>query len=167
MSKTISVNKSVAINKKSPLTERLASELISLYAGGHGKIFSTLQYLDCYFNFYRLGDYETASTLFQIIVAEMEHTSLLINALKNIGYTKRELQNLIRSNEFYYSTERAKKQTPRAILLDQLICEMSCLKEYKRATEKIKEPKILAMLNQIIADEESHVQIINKLLAKR
>ena len=164
MPQSNSKEKIQSFNKNCHSNAGLALKIIPHYAGSHGEVFSAIQYVRYGLNFYKLGDTERANALLQIAFSELEHACALVKVLKKMGYSKRELQELVCSNDFYYYAEKNSKQTPKAMLLDLLICEMSCIREYKNTIKKIKDQPTLDVLNEIIVQEETHVQTIKDLV---
>ena len=145
---------------------RAARILTSAYATSCGELNAVLQYIYQSFLFNHADDGQTAELLKSIAIAEMMHIDLLGNALINLGtqpvYT---FQPPVPFN--FYSTKFVAYSSVFAEMLeDDIIAEKHAISDYKKMLTKLKNEKVIRLVERILEDEELHLKAFTEAHAK-
>ena len=143
-----------------------ASRLSFLYAGKHGELNATLQYVYQYFYFNEFGEWEIAKTLMGIAVAEMRHLELLGELILALGQSPVFAECLPYRCDFYSSSCVSYSTNAEKMLLDDISGEMLAVSDYERAIKDISDQRVQAILTRIKLDEELHVKALRDALSK-
>ncbi len=142
---------------------KTASVLAPTYAGVHGELTATLQYIYHYFNFVKEFDEKTAETLMGIAIAEMEHIEILGNLLVKLGVDPVYTHFPPCRTEYYSTRAVSYSKTPVKMLLDDISSEMVAINEYNSVIDKIDNEKVIQIVSRIILDEQLHVTVLKDL----
>ena len=143
-----------------------ASKLSILYAGKHGELNATLQYVYQSFFFNKFKEDEIASTLMGIAVAEMEHLEILGELILELGQSPVYAECLPYRCNFYSSSNVSYCTNAEKMLLDDIAGEMLAVSDYEKAISDIDDEKVQAILLRIKLDEELHIKVLKDALSK-
>ena len=137
--------------------DTLSAEIIyPAYAGLHGEITATLQYVYHALFFRKANDAKTAELLTGIAVTEMHHQEMLGETILNLGL--KPIYKLPSFDGGYYNTAFVSKSTTaQKMLLDDITGEMNAIREYSEMESRLKNEKVAAIIARIKMDEELHV----------
>lgn len=135
------------------------------YAGLHGEITATLQYIYHHFNFLAEGDQDTADVLMQIAVAEMEHVDILGKMILKLGVQPVYSLNPPYKYNFYNTSAVAYSNSPQKMLLDDISGELSAITQYENILKNLNNEPVEAVITRIILDEQLHVRALKELLS--
>ncbi len=139
---------------------KTASMLSPVYAGGHGELTATLQYIYHYFNFIKEFDEKTAETLMGIAIAEMEHIEILGNLLVKLGVDPVFTHFPPYKTDFYCTRAVSYSKTPVKMLLDDISAEMVAISDYRKIIQCIDNERVSEVIARIILDEELHLTVL-------
>lgn len=145
---------------------RTISMLINAYAGNKGEITSTLQY--SYQSFLVKKDYEALYKLLEkISIKEMQHMEILSQLLVNLNINPKfcryidnniNLCNNWSANSINYSTDI------RDFINYNIELESTAISEYTAIVNNTNNENIKEILNRIIQDEKTHLDIFYAIL---
>lgn len=135
------------------------------YAGLHGEITATLQYLYHRFNFLQENDTKTAETLLSISLAEMEHVELLGKTLMQLGVKPVYSLSPPYKYNFYNTSLVSYSNTPEKMLLDDVADELSAIAQYEEMLKKLDDEQVEAIISRIILDEQLHVRALKEIIS--
>ncbi len=133
------------------------------YAGVHGELTATLQYIYHYFNFEKDYDSKTAEALMGIAIAEMEHIEILGNLLVKLGVDPIFTHFPPYKTDYYSARAVSYSKTPVKMLLDDISSEMVAISEYRKIIACIDNERVSEIISRIILDEELHVTVLKDL----
>lgn len=139
---------------------KTAAIIAPAYAGAHGELTATLQYIYHHFNFLGIGDEKTASVLVGIAVAEMQHLDILGKMLYGLGADPVFTRMPPYRCDFYSSSFVNYSRTSKKMLLDDLAGEMTAIKEYRKMLRVLNNEEVAATIERIVLDEELHVKVL-------
>lgn len=145
---------------------KYASILSLLYAGKHGELNATLQYVYQYFYFNEFKEKEIAENLMGIAVAEMHHIEILGKLILALGQNPVYAECLPYRCNFYSSSSVSYSTNAEKMLLDDITGEMLAVSEYDRAVNEILDQRVQAILVRIKLDEELHIKVLREALLK-
>ena len=143
-----------------------ASIISPAYAGLHGEITATLQYLYHRFNFLQENDLKTAETLLSISLAEMEHVEILGKTLLQLGVKPVYSLSPPYKYNFYNTSFVSYSNTPEKMLLDDISDELSAINQYEEMIKRLDDEYVEAIISRIILDEQLHVRALKEIISK-
>lgn len=143
-----------------------ASVIAPAYAGLHGEITATLQYLYHRFNFLQEKDVKTADTLLAISLAEMEHVELLGKTLLQLGVKPVYSLSPPYKYNFYNTSYVSYSNTPEKMLLDDITDELSAIAQYEEMIKRLDDECVQTIISRIILDEQLHVRVLKEIISK-
>ncbi len=136
------------------------------YAGLHGEITATLQYVYHRFNFLQEQDEETAELLMRIALSEMEHVEILGNTLIKLGVKPVYSLSPPYKYNFYNTSMVSYSNTPQKMLLDDISDELSAIVMYEEIIKRLCDESVQAVISRIILDEQLHVRALKERIGK-
>ena len=136
------------------------------YAGLHGEITATLQYLYHRFNFMQEADLKTAEVLLGISLAEMEHVEILGKTLLQLGVKPVYSLSPPYKYNFYNTSCVSYSNTPEKMLLDDISDEISSITQYEDILKRLDDEYVESIISRIILDEQLHVRVLKEIISK-
>ncbi len=164
--------KPIALSLPYPSVENIeknlktASRISILYAGKHGELNATLQYVYQYFYFNEFKEKEIAQTLMGIAVSEMRHIEMLGELILALGQSPVYAECLPYRCNFYSSSSVSYSTNAEKMLMDDIAGEMLAVNDYDKAVNEILDQQVQAILLRIKLDEELHIKVLKDALSK-
>lgn len=146
--------------------KQTASIIAPAYAGLHGEITATLQYLYHRFNFLQENDKKTAEVLLSISLAEMEHVEILGKTLMQLGVKPVYSLAPPYKYNFYNTSCVSYSNTPEKMLLDDISDEISAITQYEEMLKRLDDEYVEAIISRIILDEQLHIRALKDVISK-
>lgn len=142
--------------------KRYAEILIEAYAGFGSELTAINQYI--YHEFILDKQEKELKKLFKnIAIVEMKHLDILAELIKQLGVNplfRGSMNNYWNSSFVYYGTDLCNR------LESDIDAETKAIEHYNKIIEIIKDPYIIAVLKRIIIDEQIHLELYRKTIAK-
>ena len=139
--------------------QRYANLLYDNFAGDSGELFAVMQYI---YEHIELKRFESFSKiLLSIAIEEMHHLDLIGELIKKLG----KKPYFIDKNECAWDTKNVKYHFNNLydMLLFNIESEKKAIHGYKEAIKYTQNKSIKDLLERIILDEQTHLEIFNRL----
>ena len=138
---------------------KYANLLYDSFAGDSGELTAITQYIYEHIELKRFNDF--SKIMLDIAIEEMHHLDLLGSLIKKLG----EKPYYIDSNECKWSTRNLKYhfKSIYEILTFNIESEKKAIEDYKNAIKYTQNKSIKDLLERIILDEQTHLEIFNRM----
>lgn len=140
--------------------KRYAKLLYDSYGGNAGELNAITQYI---YEHIEVNQYEEFSKiLLSIAIEEMHHLDLLGDLIKKLG----KKPCYVSTNEHFWNAKNVKYyfNNIHDMLMFNIKSEEKAIFEYKKAIKYTDNKSIKDLLERIILDEQTHIEIFNKLM---
>lgn len=138
---------------------KYANLLYDSFAGRDGELTTVAQYT---YEHIELKKYENFSKiLFSIAIEEMNHLNMIGDLIKKLG----KKAYFINEEQCFWSTENVKYHFNNIydMLTYNIECEKKAIIKYKECIKIIQNKSVQELLERIILDEKTHLEIFNRL----
>ncbi len=139
--------------------QRYANLLYDNFAGSAGELTAVIQYI---YEHIELKRYESFSKILRsIAIEEMYHLELLGELIRKLG----KKAYFIDKNQCYWNTENIKYHFNNIydMLMFNITLEKESIEGYKEVIKYTQNKSIKELLERIILDEQTHLEIFNRL----
>ena len=140
-----------------------AIKLLQVYSNKHGELNAILQYIYQFFIFNNLGKNQSANTIMQIALAEIQHFHFIRRLLISLGVEPKNLQNYTIFPDFCKAKHINGKKDVTKLILDDISLEMVSINTYQQIIDSICNQKVKEIIERIKADEQLHIKILMQL----
>lgn len=148
--------------------EKVIPELINAYSGVKGELTASTQYIYQSFIVKPNEDYKGLSRLLEkISIKEMQHLEILSQLLISQGINPKYCKYIDNNQNICYnwSANSVKYITDvKEFIKYNITLEKGAIKDYTNITNNTENDNIIEVISRIILDEESHLEIFNKIL---
>lgn len=148
--------------------ENIIPDLIDAYSGTKGELTASTQYIYQSFIVKPNENLKGLSKLLeQISIKEMKHLEILSQLLISQGINPKYCKYIDNNQNICYnwSANSVKYLTDvKEFIKYNIKLEESAIKEYTNITTNTEDENIIEIITRIILDEESHLEIFNKIL---
>lgn len=138
---------------------RYANLLYNSFAGDRGELTAVTQYIYEHIELKRFDNF--SKIMLNIAIEEMRHLELLGDLIKKLG----KKPYYISSNECEWSTKNLKYHfnSIYEMLTFNIESEKNAIEDYRKAIKYTQNKSIKDLLERIILDEQTHLEIFNRL----
>lgn len=155
-----------------PTTDGIKEDLRALrivspsYAGREGELTATLQYVYQSVFLSEQGETQASKLLLEIAVTEMHHIGLLGKMITALGAPPVFTACPPYPVGFYSASCVNYVKDKREMIAADIYGEKRAIASYRAMVNALENPKVSAMIERIIADEEVHLASLEKLFAE-
>ena len=143
---------------------KTARIISSAYAGRHGELSATLQYVYHNLNFLGQNYSNIADVMMGIALAEMDHFKILGELLYKLGVDPVYSEMPPYKYNFYNTACVNYSNSVQKMLLDDISSEMLAVKEYEKMAKLVDNDDVSAILLRIALDEQLHIKVLRETL---